>query len=60
MKNNHGNRKERKKRLAARRRVIANGRASGKPVAYEPGTIKRRGRAALRKGNGRGNKSPHK
>jgi antitoxin ParD1/3/4 len=39
---------QREARLADLRREIAAGRASGEPVAYEPKSIKRRGRAALR------------
>lgn len=38
---------ERETRLAALRREIEAGRASGKPVAYDPAAIKRRGRKAL-------------
>jgi antitoxin ParD1/3/4 len=38
---------EREIRLAALRREIEAGRKSGKPVPYDPDSIKRRGRKAL-------------
>lgn len=50
MKTKPRRRKERRTRLAALRREVADGRASSKPVAYDPDAIKRRGRQTPRQG----------